>query len=115
MQSKTVVTSFHLDYLEAFHKAAPEFKLGYLTKDVSEETLEKMRTLGIDELCPKATLIESAEQVDAWHEAGFRVRAWGVSSEELMMHAYDAGVDGMTVNFPDKLTAYIEKCRPTEE
>lgn len=115
MQSKTVVTSFHLDYLEAFHKAAPEFKLGYLTKDVSEETLEKMRTLGIDELCPKATLIESAEQVDAWHEAGFRVRAWGVSSEELMERAYDAGVDGMTVNFPDKLTAYIEKCRPTEE
>jgi len=115
MQKKTVVTSFRLAYLEAFHQAAPEFKLGYLTKDVSENVLDRMREIGIDELCPKATLIESAEQIDAWHEAGFRVRAWGVSSEDLMMRAYDAGVDGMTVNFPDKLTAYIEKCRPAEE
>jgi len=111
MQKKTVVTSFRLSWLEEFKKAAPEFKLGYLTKDPSEEILSRMRAIGIDELCPKAELIESAEQVAAWHAAGFRVRAWGVKNEDLMKRAYDAGVDGMTVNFPDKLSAYIEKER----
>lgn len=34
---------------------------------------------------------------------------WSVSDEQLMQAAYDAGVDGMTVNFPDKLRAYIKE------
>lgn len=115
MQGKTVVTSFRLAYLKEFHEAATTFKLGYLTKDVSDACLAELRELGIDELCPKAVLIESAEQVDAWHRAGFRVRAWGVANEELMRRAYDAGVDGMTVNFPDRLAAYIQEKNPVED
>lgn len=115
MRAKTVVTSFHLSYLQEFSEAAPEFKRGYLTKDVSNECLSKLRELGIDELCPKAELIGSRGQVDAWHKRGFRVRAWGVKDEELMRKAYDAGVDGMTVNFPDKLRAYIEECANRED
>ena len=39
---------------------------------------------------------------------GFNVRAWGVYNEELMKQAYDSGCDGMTVNFPDKLTEYMK-------
>lgn len=115
MQNKTVVTSFRLSWLEKFHTVAPEFKLGYLTKDPSDEILARMRTIGIDELCPKAELIESAEQVTRWHELGYRVRAWGVKTEELMQKAYDAGVDGMTVNFPDKLRTCIENSQPIGE
>ena len=109
MQSKTVVTSFKLDYLKEFHAAAPEFKLGYLAKEVTDGLLEELRENGIDELCPKAEYGEMGERIDACHKLGFRVRAWGVKSEELMQKAYDAGVDGMTVNFPDKLRAYIEE------
>jgi glycerophosphoryl diester phosphodiesterase len=36
------------------------------------------------------------------------VRAWGVENEEMMQSLYDMGVDGMTVNFPDKLTKYVK-------
>ena len=115
MKSKTVVTSFSLQLLEEFAKAAPEFKLGYLTKEVNDEVLAEMHRIGIDELCPRAALIESAEQVDAWHELGVRVRAWGVKDEALMKSAYDAGVDGMTVNFPDLLRDYIKEQAPAEE
>ena len=42
---------------------------------------------------------------------GFNVRAWGVKDEELMRNVYDCMADGMTVNFPDKLTNYIQSCR----
>ncbi len=45
--------------------------------------------------------------MDRLHQDGFLVRAWGVSNEELMAQVVEAGVDGMTVNFPDKLTAYL--------
>ena len=30
-------------------------------------------------------------------------RLWGVSNEELMEKVYKLDIDGMTVNFPDKL------------
>ena len=46
------------------------------------------------------------ELVDKLHREGFRVRAWGVTNEELMRNVVDCGGDGMTVNFPDKLVAY---------
>ena len=61
-----------------------------------------------DELCPIGTEV-TAENVDKWHRLGFNVRAWGIKDEELMRAVCDAGADGMTVNFPDKLTEYISK------
>ena len=85
---------------------APELKTGYLTVKVPEELLADMRTRGIDEICPKGADV-TAELVEKWHHMGFNVRAWGISDETIMKQVYDAGVDGMTVNFPDKLQAYI--------
>ena len=41
--------------------------------------------------------------------AGFVVRAWGVGDELLMREVVEAGADGMTMNFPDRLIAYLEK------
>ena len=35
-------------------------------------------------------------------------RAWGVTTEELMQQVVQAGADGMTINFPDKLIAYLK-------
>ena len=37
------------------------------------------------------------------------VRAWGVSNVELMEKMCSFKVDGMTVNFPDKLSEYLNK------
>ena len=106
MSSKTVVTSFYLDYIARFKKEAPEFRVGYLTSSVDAELEAKLIELGVDEICPKAADI-TAQLVNRWHLMGFRVRAWGVSNESIMRLAYAAGVDGMTVNFPDKLAELI--------
>ena len=53
------------------------------------------------------TSLVTPELVTAFHSKGYSVRAWGVRDETLMKAVYDAGADGMTVNFPDKLTAYM--------
>lgn len=103
---KTVVTSFRYEELCKMRSYAPFLKTGYLTSEVTEELLADMTRQGIGELCPKATLL-TPEKVAYWHSLGFCVRAWGVTDEAVMKHAYDCGVDGMTVNFPDKLTKYI--------
>lgn len=106
MVEKTVITSFRLDYIKNFIAYAPEFEFGLLTKEVTPEIEEELLALGATEICPRATLM-SAEDVDRWHKMGLRVRAWGIKDEEIMKFAYDAGVDGMTCNFPDKLYEYM--------
>jgi len=106
MQEKTVVTSFKLDYIKKFKEYAPEFSVGYLAKKIDDELIYELRKIGVQELCPRAKII-TPELVKKWHSDGFNVRAWGVDSEETMKKVYDSGVDGMTVNFPDKLTEYI--------
>lgn len=107
MQGKTVVTSFQLEYLQAFRAYAPEFQTGYLSDSISEETLALIKGMGVEEYCPEAHLM-TPELVEKWHKMGFRVRAWGVYNEDLMRHACACGADGMTVNFPDKLTQHIK-------
>ncbi len=105
LEKKAVITSFKLDYLKNFIAYAPEFEFGLLTKDVTPELETELLSLGATEICPLATTL-TAEDVDRWHNMGFRVRAWGVKDEEVMRSACECGVDGMTCNFPDKLEKY---------
>ena len=62
--------------------------------------------MGLTQLCPKADTVTPA-LVQHLHAEGFVVRAWGVANETLMRRVVQAGADGMTVNFPDKLIAYL--------
>jgi len=105
MEKKCVVTSFHLEYLRNLRAYAPELRIGYLTSTVDDDLLKALIALDVDELCPKASMM-TEELVHTWHRMGFRVRAWGVSDVARMENAYQSGADGMTVNFPDVLSAY---------
>ncbi len=105
---KTVVTSFDYEELLKMREYAPDLRTGYLTSEVTEELLADMRRRNITEICPKADIL-TRENVAYWHSLGFGVRAWGIRDEAVMKQAYDCGVDGMTVNFPDKLKTYIEE------
>ena len=106
MKEKTVITSFRLECLMRARVCAPDYRMGYLAQDLNALTLPVMETIGIQEICPEAPLVTPA-LVEDFHNKGYSVRAWGVSNETLMKAVYDAGADGMTVNFPDKLTAYM--------
>ena len=103
---KCVVTSFVLDRLRRIRAIAPELRTGWLKKDFADEDLEAMEAAGVDELCPRAVNV-TPERVEEWHARGFNVRAWGVTDDDLMRAAVAAGVDGMTVNFPDRLAALL--------
>ena len=104
MREKTVVTSFGFDNLRRMHEAAPEFHLGWLVQTVDDRTIADFRQIGGYQLCPPADSV-TAPLVASLHRLHFSVRAWGVKDEEKMCHAFAAGVDGMTVNFPDRLHA----------
>lgn len=108
MKEKTIVTSFDFEPIRNIKRLDPSYRVGYLTDDLDAEKLTAMKEIGGEQLCPRAKYV-TAEKVEKWHELGYNVRAWGVTDTALMRFAYDCGVDGMTVNFPDALVRYAVK------
>lgn len=102
------ITSFSYESILEIRKAHLEPKLGYLTSNFSHDEIKRLVDDGMNEICPRADLITPSLTAYA-HEKGLRVRAWGVKDMDLMIHASLSGVDGMTVNFPDLLTAYLRR------
>jgi len=107
MKEKAILTSFRYDYLMKAMAIDPSWRYGWLAQDFSEEDVQKFKAAGGWQLCPRVTAL-TPEKVAAWNEAGFTVRAWGIRDEQDMAHAHACGTDGQTINFPDKLTAYLK-------
>ena len=80
---------------------------GVAAREVSDATIVQAHAMGLTQLCPPAQAVTPA-LVRRLHAEGFVARAWGVTTEELMQQVVQAGADGMTINFPDKLIAYLK-------
>ena len=106
MGGEVTITSFQYARLEETRAYAPELSTGWLVADVTDAVIAQARALGVRQICPRANRV-TPELVRRLHTEGFVVRAWGVASEDLMRLVVQAGADGMTVNFPDKLIAYL--------
>lgn len=85
-------------------------RVGYLTADVSEENVRRVVEAGIEEFCPRAEKV-TKRLVEQWHSLGLFVRACGVKNSEIMRGVIQAGVDGMTFDFPDILLKELGRGR----
>ena len=110
MAGQVTITSFQQAKLEETRAYAPELPTGWLVGQVSDAIVAPARAMGLTQLCPRADTVTS-ELVSRLHAERFVVRAWGVASEDLMRQVVTAGADGMTVNFPDRLLAYLAAAR----
>ena len=110
MVGEATITSFQYARLEETRAYGPEISTGWLVADVTDAVIAQARALGVRQICPRANRVTS-ELVRRLRTEGFVVRAWGVASEDLMRQVVEAGADGMTVNFPDKLIAYLATTR----
>ncbi len=108
MEDEVTITSFQYRQLEAMRACAPELPAGWLVREIDDETISKAQEIGLLQLCPEAKIV-TGELVERLHAEGFVARAWGVTNEALMQRVVEAGADGMTVNFPDKLIAYLKE------
>lgn len=106
IMEKTTFTSFQFDYIRKIKELDASARIGYLTAATDDETLERLLAIGGEEIAPKAETV-TEELMMKWREKGLGVRAWGVSNVSLMKKMCRFGVDGMTVNFPDRLTEYL--------
>lgn len=110
MAGEVTLTSFQKVRLEEARSRAPELPAGWLVRELTGEAVSDARILSLAQLCPRADAV-TPELVERLHGEGFVVRAWGVADEELMRRVVEAGADGMTVNFPDKLIALLDSRR----
>jgi glycerophosphoryl diester phosphodiesterase len=108
MGDHVTITSFQKARLEEIRVYAPQLATSWLVPEVGDAVLTQARNLGLRQICPRANMV-TADLVNRLHAEGFVVRAWGVATEALMQQVVQAGADGMTVNFPDKLIAYLSR------
>ncbi len=103
-----IFTSFLWDSIEKLRKLDNNIRIGYLTNEINAELLEKLQELHIQQVCPKLEMV-TEETMKLAQEYGFSVRFWGIRNTDDMKRAIALGGDGMTINFPDKLTEALGK------
>ncbi len=107
MSASVTVISFDAAQLEKVRALAPELVTGWLLGDVSADTMVRARELGVSLVSLQASTV-TADLVRRLHAGGFTVLAWGVETEETMRDVVRAGADGIVIDFPDKLLAFLE-------
>jgi glycerophosphoryl diester phosphodiesterase len=99
---KVTVTSFEYSILREVRRLDEQANIGYLVRYWDDELKERLKEIKAQQVCPRADTV-TEESVRLAKREGFVVRAWGVKDEQLMYECLRSGVDGMTINFPDKL------------
>ncbi|HRU05573.1 MAG TPA: glycerophosphodiester phosphodiesterase family protein [Candidatus Brocadiia bacterium] len=100
--ARATVTAFKFETLLDVRRLDPAIAAGLLTTDISDANITRVAQAGLSQFCPHAKLVNPG-LVQRLKNLGLSVRAWGVGTPELMRQAIDAGVDGMTTNWPDQL------------
>ena len=105
---RTTFTSFNYDYIKKIKELDSKARVGWLVYEGDETSVKKLLEIGGEEIAPKAELI-TLENMKKWRKLNLGVRAWGVFNISLMKKMCDFKVDGMTVNFPDRLFDYMRR------
>ncbi len=102
IREKVTITSFIFENLMVTRKTDKDIKIGYLLKIIDIDNIKQLELINAQQICPFAELL-TLQDVLLAKEHTLQVRAWGIKNIEVMKHALDCGVDGMTLDFPDKL------------
>lgn len=97
------------DALKNIRKIDSNIKLSWLIEDrIGKENIEMLLKINGTQICPRASLV-SKEDIEIANNNGLGVRLWGINNEEIMKKVYKLNIEGMTVNFPDKLIELLNK------
>lgn len=96
------ITSFIYDVLKNVKKIDNSIKTSWLVDRINEDNIKKAKEIKINQICPCAANVIENDIIQA-NNNGIGVRLWGVNTEKIMEQTYKLNIEGMTVNFPDKL------------
>lgn len=102
------ITSFQYEILKKVRKLDKNIKISWLiTERITQKNIKKLLKIHGNQICPEGMKV-SEEEIKLARENGLSVRLWGIYDEEIMKKVYSLDIDGMTVNFPDKLNQLLE-------
>lgn len=103
------ISSFKYEALKNMRKLDKEIKLSWLIKErINQNNINELLKINGSQICPPADLI-SKEDISLAIKNGLTVRLWGIKNIELMKKVYKLNIEGMTVNFPDKLNELLKE------
>ncbi len=89
-------------------KLDSDIKLSWLIEDrINKNNIEELLKIKGTQICPKASNV-TKNDIELAKKNGLKVRLWGVLDEKIMKDVYKLDINGMTVNFPDKLKHLME-------
>ena len=107
---QTEFTSFFFGTAVMLRKLAPDNQVGWLTREWSEDAIEKVKSAGLSQICPMAqSVIDRPELVQIASDHGLLVRAWSITSVDMIPDLITAGVYGCTVNWAREAKKILSK------
>ncbi len=111
IRKKATITSFVFGNLKTTRDVDKNIRIGYvLNKKIDNDVIRQLESIDGRQVCPRAELI-TPDQVKLAHHHGLEVSAWGIQNVEIMNNMITLGVDGIIIDFPDKLIEAL-KTRP---
>jgi glycerophosphoryl diester phosphodiesterase len=100
------ISSFHKTQLDRMRPLLPEIPLAWLVQELSADMLDDSERSGFQFVCPRADTV-TGEMVQEAKRRGFRIRAWGLRSNEQLDHLAACEVEGTTCDWPDEAREYL--------
>lgn len=104
MSGNAVIISFIEESLARVKELAPEQVTSLLS--CNPDIIERAKELGTDGVSPAHTIVDR-RFVEEAHKAGLFVATWTVDTPEDLQRMLDAGVDTVTSNKPEMITALL--------
>lgn len=109
--NKVYITSFIFNTIKEVRKIDKKIKISWLVLDeINSQNINTLISINGNQICPPANKI-SKEGILLAKKNKLGVRLWGVTTEKLMSDTYTLDIEGMTVNFPDKLHALLSELK----
>jgi glycerophosphoryl diester phosphodiesterase len=109
MRERTLVSSFHHDYLRRARAHDPDIALGVLVENPVADPVKLVGEIGAQSYHPHTSAIERHE-IRRLRESGLHVLVWVVNQKEDMRRYLDAGVRGLFTDFPQRLDQVLREC-----
>ena len=108
MENQVIISSFKHDYLVQVKALNPSIKTAALVTKM-EDPIKLLREIGADAINPDYKSIKDLSVIQTIRDAGFDVYVWTINDEQTMMRFINAGVSGIITDYPQRMSAVLEK------
>lgn len=96
------ITSFEYEILENVRNMDKNIKISWLIEKIDQDSVNKILRIYGNQICPQASLV-TTKDIELAKSKKIGVRLWGIYDENIMKRVLNYDIEGMTVNYPDKL------------